>query len=408
MLTRVGRNTLLASAALYGAALALGYPELAVPASAGITALGAALITVARRPRLLVTLSVTPARVSRGQQVAARVALKNGGESWSPRFALSLPHGAGTARMAAGRLAKHGSWEIPLLLRCDRRGLVKIGPLTIEQGDVFGLCRRVQIAADAVTVHVHPVVYPLPLPSARRLRHAEGISSPQAPDGGITFHSLREYVPGDDLRYVHWLASAKNAGGSGSLLVRRHVDPGDVSSAVILDTCARSYPANSGRGEEPFEAAVDLAASVLTASARNGFQVHLHTTGGTEVLTRPGREGMGRMLDALAKVQAGSQDPALAIRAVLGSMRAHSSRSATVTWITGADGDVPGAALTRLCRWHQRVILARIGPAAAGSPASSQEMLPSPGRVHAFAAATGAEAAGKWATIVTSGRARRW
>ena len=238
MLTRVGRNTLLASAALYGAALALGYPELAVPASAGITALGAALITVARRPRLLVTLSVTPARVSRGQQVAAKVALKNGGESRSPRFALSLPHGAGTAQMAAGRLAKHGSWEIPLLLRCDRRGLIKIGPLTIEQGDVFGLCRRVQIAADAVTVHVHPVVYPLPLPSARRLRHAEGISSPQAPDGGITFHSLREYVPGDDLRYVHWLASAKNAGGSGSLLVRRHVDPGDVSSAVILDTRA--------------------------------------------------------------------------------------------------------------------------------------------------------------------------
>jgi uncharacterized protein (DUF58 family) len=422
MLTRAGRNTLLASAVLYGAAFTLGYSGLAVPAAAGVLALAVAVVSVARRPQLQVALTVTPARVSRGQQITAAVSLRNDSQSRSPRFLLSLPHGTGRAQAVVKPLAgKHGC-EIPLALPCVRRGLTEVGPLTVRRSDVFGLCLRVQNVADPVTVCVYPAVHPVQLPSAPRLRQLEGITYPYAPAGGIAFHSLREYMPGDDLRYVHWRASAKTASNSGNLLVRQHADPGDASSAVLLDTCAGSYLGSPELAGDCFEEAVDLAASVLVASARHGFRVRLHTSGGMKVLSGAGRDSTQRVLDALARVAASDREFGPVVTALASSRGTAGARTGTLTLITGDGSVIPGPALQRLRRWHDRVIIARIGgPAGIRSPGAGEQDagIPEAGtpeagaavtrtRVHAFRAAAAAEAAGKWAAIVAPGSARRW
>jgi uncharacterized protein (DUF58 family) len=400
MLTPVGRNTLLASAALYAAAFALGYAELAVPAAAGVLAVGVATAVVARRPRLQVALTVSPASVSRGQQITANISLRNNGQSRSPRFLLSLPHGTGRAQVVVKPLAKQEGCAVPLVLHCVQRGLIEVGPLTVRRGDAFGLCQRIQNVADPVAVCVYPAVHPLPAPSVPRLRQVEGVISPQTPAGGVAFHSLREYVPGDDLRYVHWLTSAKTASSSGNLLVRRHADPGDASCAVLLDTCAGSYLGSPGLAGDYFEEAVDLAASVLVASARGGFVTHLHTSGGTKVLSRPGRDSTRRVLDALARVTAGDHDFGSAV-ITLASRGTPGAYTGTLTLITGDGGEVPAPALHALRRRHDRVIIARIG-----RPGQDAKAAPSAARVHAFSAATAAEAAGRWAAIVTPGRPR--
>jgi uncharacterized protein (DUF58 family) len=406
MLTRTGRNTLLAVIVLYCAAFALGYPELAAPAIAGGLALGIALITVARRARLQVTMTVVPSRVSRGQRVTANISVRNESGSRSPGFRLSLPHGTQRSLIAVRPLGKHRHREISLALDCDHRGLIQIGPIAIDQGDIFGLCHRTQLAGSPVTVRVHPVVHPLALPSATRLRQADGAAFLRNSDGGVSFHSLRKYVPGDDLRYVHWLKSASTAGAAGDLLVRRHVDAGDASATVLLDTSDGAYRSHSGAAE-PFEMAVDFAASILVACARNGYPVRLHTTGGVNVIADPGRDGARRVLDALASVQPGGEGLMSTVGVVSGPRGGR--HTATLTLITGPRTDVPGPVLHRLCRSHGQVITVQIGSAGAPHPVSRRQGIPgaSP-RLHAFRAATAAEAAAQWAVIAAPRRSRAW
>jgi uncharacterized protein (DUF58 family) len=408
VLTSLGRKALTASLALYGAAFGLGYPDLAVPAVAGVLTIGTAALSVARRPRVRLTVSVTPAQVSRGEQVTANIALRNDAGSRSPRFAITLPHGSGLTRLTVKSLAADEHRQIPVTLGCARRGLLEIGPPAVRQGDVFGLCHRTQVAGRPVTVPVYPVVHPVPLPSVPRPRQLEGVASARAPDGGVVFHSLREYVPGDDLRQVHWLASARSASTSGSLLVRRQVNLSDAPSSVLLDTCARSYLGMPDAADGLFEAAVDLAASVLVASARTGFQIRLHTTSGVTVRAGRGRDNELRALDALARIQAGDQESVGLLNTAVSHLRASGARSATLTLITGAGREIPGSLARALCRDHERVIIARIGWAAGDPGASPAELPGTRHRMQVFQAATAAEAARKWAAIVTRGWAQPW
>ena len=69
-----------------------------------------------------------------------------------------------------------------------------------------------------------------PLPTGNT-RHLEGPSSDTSPQGNITFHRLRDYVVGDDLRLVHWRSSAR----TGKLVVKHNVDTSQPYTVVLLD-----------------------------------------------------------------------------------------------------------------------------------------------------------------------------
>jgi uncharacterized protein (DUF58 family) len=77
----------------------------------------------------------------------------------------------------------------------------------------------------------------------------------------VTFSSLREYVPGDDPRQIHWRSTAR----TGVLTVREHVDTTEPTTTVVLDT----HP--TALGADAFEHAVEFAASVVTILARSGL-----------------------------------------------------------------------------------------------------------------------------------------
>jgi uncharacterized protein (DUF58 family) len=109
----------------------------------------------------------------------------------------------------------------------------------------------------------------------------------------LTFHTLREYVLGDDIRRVHWKTTAR----TGTLMVREHVDTSQPSTVVVLDTRRDRY---TGDG---FEDAVDVAASVVAASQRKGFPIRFVTTAGDLHLVRAGQRGQD-LADFLAAVQA--------------------------------------------------------------------------------------------------------
>ncbi|WP_181871307.1 DUF58 domain-containing protein [Sphaerisporangium album] len=361
VLTRAGKGVLAGSVLLYGAAFALGYPEPVVLASGGVIGLIVALLWTLPRAKLEVGREVTPLKVSRGEAAVAVLRVHNQG-----RLALiglrardrigAAEHVVELPTLRGGR-ARVVSYPLPT----DTRGEIEVGPLAVVREDPFGLTRNVTEYGEDARLLVRPRVVPLGVLPSGRARHLEGPSGDRAPSGTATFHTLREYVPGDDLRHVHWRSTAR----TGTLMVRRLVDASLPVTTVALDTRAASAEACAGIGSEAgsaagalFELAVDVAASVAAGAARAGFPVRVVT--GERVLLdlRGGAGDVEAVLDGLALVGL-SDDP--------GADPVRLARpGGSLVVVTGDPSAVAGVAAAR--RRHERTVCLRVAPR--GGPVS--------------------------------------
>ena len=92
----------------------------------------------------------------------------------------------------------------------DRRGVLTIGPLTAVRHDVLGLARSVIEVAGTEEVLVAPRAHLLDMPALGHGvlgRHLLALAQRLGPGD---FHSLRDYVDGDEPRTIHWRASARS------------------------------------------------------------------------------------------------------------------------------------------------------------------------------------------------------
>ncbi|WP_018634781.1 DUF58 domain-containing protein [Parafrankia elaeagni] len=381
---------LLAATAAFGTAAALlHYPELVLLAGAGATALLIAAGMVVRPPRVRVELRLTTASATRGDAAALVITVVNHSRWTAPPFALYLPaapldpssaadspppggavppDGAVSpdgAALSAGpvagpaprpiavdvrRLRGGASREIVLPLDTTRRGVTRIGPSWVDRRDPFGLAHRRQCLGSAVTLRVRPRAHPLVPPPTAPARDPDGQSG-HGTAGGLMFHTLREYTPGEDLRLVHWAASAR----LGTLMVRTHVDPSEPASTVVLDTRRCAYP-DGPVGAAVFEDAVDAAASAVFACARNAYSVRLVTSGGVRMTGRRRAADVDSLLDELAAIRTDGGESLDVLRTL------RRGPVGTLVLVTGALGRDAMAALTPVARAFGQVIVLRMGP----------------------------------------------
>jgi uncharacterized protein (DUF58 family) len=201
-------------------------------------------------------------------------------------------------------LAPHASHEAAYLLPTGRRGRYTVEPLVIGHSDPLRLFRVGRRCGERSTLYVHPRIHHIPVVASQGVSDLDGRASSYAGRGGVAFHSLRGYQPGDPWRLIHWKSTARFA----SLMVRHNVAPEEPRHLVVLDTSAASYP------DESFEDAVRTAASLCSAFARGGSAVSIRTTGGRVVPEQKvGRSGgdATAALDLLADVQPAPDDPGL-------------------------------------------------------------------------------------------------
>ena len=322
MVTRNGWLVLALAVVTLVTGFALHYPELVEVGLAFALCLVVAVITVRTRVPVEVERVVTPARVEEGDGAAGVITVTNPRARRSGSKVATEQLGQTRLRVLLPALAPGQSHSQSYRLPTDRRGCFVVGPLQIAHNDPLSLARATQQDTSEATLWVHPKTYRVsPIPTGRAQDIEGRPTARNAPRGGIAFHSLREYEPGDDPRLIHWRSTAR----TGTLMVRHTVMTNEPRLLIVLDSSALSYPGES------FEDAVRVAASLTLAGAAQHYPTELRTTGG--ITARIDETGLGKtdVLDKLAMVQTSTDDVGLPALAKMSVRREHGVALGVVT-----------------------------------------------------------------------------
>ena len=292
MPTRAGWTLLIVGLFAFGAGRGFGLPELYVvgasAAAAVTTALGVRLV---RLSKLDLERTVSPQFVAVGEQAHVTLRIANRGRTRSPAVLLAdrVVEAGGAYEVVnavaplAGRPRRRparGAAEARYRLTPERRGVVEIGPVRIDDRDALGLARRSRRHALRSRLIVHPPVEALPSARAPSGDDLTGGKPGLWALGLATedFVGLRSYVRGDDPRHIHWPSTAR----LDELTVRQFRPPRRGRLAVIIDTRP------PGHLEEAQDCTTSAAASVAAAALGSGQEVRIAATDGrtTPVLTR--------------------------------------------------------------------------------------------------------------------------
>jgi uncharacterized repeat protein (TIGR01451 family) len=175
-------------------------------------------------------------------------------------------------RVHIGMMSAGGEIVLDYQLECLMRGYHQIGPVVMENGDLFGLHRRFRVDAAPCFVLVYPKLVPLTgyeLESRRPIGDVR--MTHRLYEDPTRIAGVRGYESGDPLSRVHWRATAR----TGALHCKVY-EPSTLSgSTILLDFHKAGYPE---RGE-PFrsELAVTAAASLANAVYQMGQQIGMVT-----------------------------------------------------------------------------------------------------------------------------------
>ena len=246
---------------------------------------------------------------------------------------LIMDLGPGEQRTVTGRL---------LALR---RGVYELSELRLITSDLIGLFEFAEVVADPHQLLVYPKALPLRnmWPTGAAPRHLPQASR-RRPGQGSDFYGVREYVPGDDLRRIHWKVTAHR----GKLSVSEGEHPQSLAATVIIDLSANVH---AGEGSESsLEYGVTLAASLLAQALTQERAADLIARGQTDYsVTGSGQPGQRiRLLEALARVSADGSRP---LEAVAAEKRLRLAPAGSVAVISPQVGDEMREFLDMLQEW---------------------------------------------------------
>lgn len=323
-LTRRGLAFLSAGAVLVAAGVLLGHRDLTRIGLLALGLLGVCHVMARMRSFELTTQRlVSPSRISVDELARTLVTVRNGGTFRTPVLLAeeSLDPSLGDRpRFTIPPTGVGQVSEVEYTIRPHVRGVHPLGPLRVWVRDPFGLTSAARTAGGTDAVLVIPRIHPLTTGrSLGRGVGSEGSIPHQVALHGEDDQSIRDYREGDDLRRIHWPATARRD----TLMVRQEDRPARRRAVILLDTRSAHH---TGRGPtSSFEWFVTMAASIGAHALDLGYAVHLLTPDPTLDTGARSDDGLDTMLDTLAKVRPGDDD---GFRAVLHAAHA----------VTGAGG----------------------------------------------------------------------
>jgi uncharacterized protein (DUF58 family) len=302
---------------------------------------------------------VRPPEVQDGDEVVVETTLEPKRRLWNLILEDTV-HGLGAARFAAARADAGQALSACYEIVCRSRGIYQIGPVQVSVSDPLGLCDRRSPIGNVDRLLVLPRIEDLHgVPTVRGLDSSVQSTRPSyAPRGGEDFFTLREYQTGDDLRRVHWPASAKRD----ELMIKQLELPWQARALVLIDQRSHRYPT-----EEAFEHAIRGAASVVSHLSKGGFNPELWTS------DRPPQPHSGsryaQAMEILATVQTVDR---LDLRSTVRRLRRHGVGGGAFVAVTGVLDEGMLGVFRALAQDFSRTIVMAVDDRIKGSVASFQ------------------------------------
>ena len=276
LLTTRGKVFLVGGLVVALAGIFLGYEDVTrIGILVGVLPLLALLLVPRRTPRLQVRREIDPSRLTPDERGAVQVRFTNVGTRPTGFYLAEeqLDYQLGDRpRFVLPRMLPGEERRLRYAVRSRHRGAFPLGPVLLRQRDPFGLTFLTLQLSSRSEVLVLPRVWSLGESRVRgSARGSEGEMPQMVALQGEDDVSIRSYRDGDELRRVHWPATAHR----GELMVRQEDRPARRRVILLLDSRATAHP---GSGVRPsFEWAVSAIATVAHHLAAQGFVVHLLT-----------------------------------------------------------------------------------------------------------------------------------
>ncbi len=238
----------------------LGILELVVVGWAMLALLGIAVLYLIGRSPIDITLEVPHSRVVVGEPATGEIVITNPARRRALGVTVEVPVGLGLVELALPGLPSGGSDAREFAIPSVRRGVVPVGPVRTVRADPVGLVRRELVWGDVAELFVHPRTIGIPSMSTGLIRDLEGNPTRDLSNNDVSFHALREYVPGDDRRYIHWKSTAR----TGVHMVRQFEETRRSHLVIALSLASSDYG-----NEDEFELAVSVAGSLGARAIRD-------------------------------------------------------------------------------------------------------------------------------------------
>ncbi len=369
-LTPLGSGVLAGGIAMVAFGVGLGFPAALAVGALCLVLVAVGLIDVAGRPDLRVGRLASPPEVSRTTPAEVRLTLTAG--SALRRTTTLVERVAGHDRVATVHRVDPQGTVVTYPVDTSRRGVQVCGPLEARRADPFGLVAARTRFGGTCSVSVRPRIYPMRLLPSGRQRDLEGPTRERS-EGTASFHQIREYAVGDDLRRIHWRTTAR----TGTLMVKQMVDTTRPELVVVVDNRDVAITATD------FEEAVDVAASLLRAAENDGFPTALLFTGGSPAITATDDGTPVPHLDQLTEIGRSSTDSLLTLSERL------VARGRSLVFVTGELVGPDLVAVGRIARGFSPAYLVSV------VARRTAPLVPPPG-VRAVACSTAAEFVTAW------------
>ncbi|MDM4763479.1 DUF58 domain-containing protein [Galbitalea sp. SE-J8] len=238
---------------------AFGWAEFLTIGWASVALVAIAVMYLATGSVDSIALSVPRNRIVAGESTTGTVRAANARRRRALGIIVEVPVGDGLARIPLPPLARGEVAERAFAVPTARRGVLTVGPARTVNADPIGLVRRELVFSGMTELFVHPRTVSLAGVAGGLTPDLEGQAQRELTASDLAFHAVREYLPGDERRHIHWRSTAK----TGRYMVRQFEQTRRSSLVIALALDEGGYASDA-----EFELAVSVAASIGARAVR--------------------------------------------------------------------------------------------------------------------------------------------